>query len=130
MYLLGENTEVNPHEAFTLVNRALELDKDLTVAYYLLGDMYINGKGVQKDLKKAYDNFKKAQDDGHVESRFQIARMVSRGEVFELDDAYAAEIYKDLAAQNHIGANYHYGEVLFYGIGISLAYKRMIRTME
>ena len=130
MYLLGENTEVNPHEAFTLVNRALELDKDLTVAYYLLGDMYINGKGVQKDLKKAYDNFKKAQDDGHVESRFQIARMVSRGEVFELDDAYAAEIYKDLAAQNHIGANYHYGEVLFYGIGINQNVKESVKHLQ
>ena len=117
MYLHGENTEVNPHEAYTLINRALELDKDLTIAYYLLGDMYINGKGVQRDIKKAYNNFKIAQDEGHVESKYQIARMVSRGEVFELDDAYAADVYKELAEQNHIEANYHYGEALFYGIG-------------
>jgi hypothetical protein len=48
-------------------------------AQYNLGAFYLNGQGVQKDEKKAYDWFKKAALKGHEHAKQVIEKAATRG---------------------------------------------------
>lgn len=57
-------------------------------ARFLLGEMYYNALGVEKDAKKAFENFKSVSDD-LPEAGYMAASMVFRGEVKDVPKGMA-----------------------------------------
>ena len=48
-------------------------------AQELLGVMYLNGEGVDKDAQKAFDLLSKAANKGYTDSQYALALMYARG---------------------------------------------------
>jgi TPR repeat protein len=59
------------------VNKAIELGAN--EGYYLLGIAYQNGKGVEVDNAKAFENFKKAADYGVPEAIYSLSQCYKNG---------------------------------------------------
>lgn len=77
-------------------------------ARFLLGEMYYNGLGVEKDLKRAFENYKMAADQ-LVEAKYMAASMAFRGETKEMPKGMATTLLTEAAyhgykrAQNDLG---------------------------
>jgi len=65
-------------------------------ARFLLGEMYYNGWGVEKDNKRAFENYKQASDD-LIEARYMVASMAFRGEVKEMPKGTATTLLTEAA---------------------------------
>lgn len=50
-------------------------------AQYLLGDMYLNGMGVEKDMKKALSYFKQSSIQGNSKSMYEMAKLMLQNKV-------------------------------------------------
>ena len=77
-------------------------------ARFLLGEMYYHGLGVEKDLKRAFDNYKMAADT-LIEAKYMAASMAFRGETKEMPKGIATTYLTEAAyhgykrAQNDLG---------------------------
>ena len=77
-------------------------------ARFLLGEMYYNGFGVEKDLKRAFENYKAAANQS-VEAKYMAASMAFRGETKEMPKGAATTMLTEAAyhgykrAQNDLG---------------------------
>lgn len=65
-------------------------------ARFLLGEMYYNGWGVEKDNKRAFENYKSAADD-LIEARYMVASMVFRGEIKDAPKGTATTLLTEAA---------------------------------
>lgn len=65
-------------------------------ARFLLGEMYYNGWGVEKDNKRAFENYKLASDD-LIEARYMAASMAFRGEVKDMPKGQATALLTEAA---------------------------------
>ena len=77
-------------------------------ARFLLGEMYYNGFSVEKDLKRAFENYKAAANQS-VEAKYMAASMAFRGETKEMPKGAATTMLTEAAyhgykrAQNDLG---------------------------
>lgn len=77
-------------------------------ARYLLGEMYYNGLGIEKDAKRAFENFKAAADRS-VPAKYMAASMAFRGETKQMPKGRATAMLMQVAyrgykrAQNDLG---------------------------
>ncbi len=77
-------------------------------ARFLLAEMYYKGLGVEKDLKRAFDNYKMAADN-LIEAKYMAASMAFRGETKEMPKGIATTYLTEAAyhgykrAQNDLG---------------------------
>lgn len=69
-------------------------------ARYLLGEMYYNGFGVERDLKKAAENFKKAAES-MTEAKYMVALMSFRGEAKGMPKGQATAFLTDAAYRGY-----------------------------
>lgn len=60
-------------------------------AQYIIGEMYEQGRGVDKDIDTAIEWFSKAEDNGHQKAANRIARIKKRIEQAEQEKARAEE---------------------------------------
>ena len=65
-------------------------------ARFLLGEMYYNGLGVEKDNKRAFENYKSAADD-LIEAKYMVASMVFRGEIKDAPKGTATTLLTEAA---------------------------------
>lgn len=79
-------------------------------AQYKLGNMYCDGKGVEKDFEKAVKWYKKAAVQGHARAQFSLGLAYE----IELEEKKAIEWYEKAAELGEIKAQ----ERLVYGYGI------------
>lgn len=91
--------------------------KEAAFASILIGDMYKNGEGVNKDLTKAMEYYKKAAAKGNVVAMEQIGVMyTNKGEGPRRDFAKAMKWFKKAAelgsshAMYCVGWLYHFGD--------------------
>ncbi|CAI2173636.1 5372_t:CDS:1 [Funneliformis geosporum] len=119
-YLNGIGTEINKEIGYKLYNEATgkgdisvqnnELDKvnywyhqaaenDNKFAFYKLGEIYELGKGVSKNLVRAFEFYKKSANQGCLEALYKVAYYYDNGIVIEVDKEKALELYKIAAEE-------------------------------
>lgn len=104
----GNKAIIPQHE--TIVNNTGSVFSSL-----LLHECYQKGIGVGKNPKKAATYLEKAAEGGDKESQYAIALYYLNTN----QDTKAVEWFKKAAKQEHVGATYYYGNLLFNGKGIN-----------
>ncbi|ANG64165.1 hypothetical protein A8C75_17925 [Marinobacterium aestuarii] len=97
-------------------------------ALSMLGQMYENGWGVDKDLEKAAALFKRGANQGHLGSVNGLRRLKNIEYRQELNSVRLSAEAGDASAQNRLGEMYEFG----YGIerDPNLAYSWYLRAAE
>ena len=72
-------------------------------ARFLLGEMYYNGWGVEKDNKRAFENYKLASES-LIEARYMAASMAFRGEVKNMPKGEATTLLTEAAYHGSVHA--------------------------
>ena len=80
----------------------------------LIGRLYAEGLGVQKDNKLAYDYYMKASQLGDVQGTLSAAVALAEGRGVKKDRKVAAELFEKAALTGNAEANYNLG-LLFQG---------------
>ena len=65
-----------------------------------MGDAYYGGLGVEKDLAKAVDCYKKAVEKGVPNALYRLGVLSYYGEGVDKDEAYARSLLEKAAASN------------------------------
>ena len=86
-------------------------------AVHTLGQIYYEGRGVEKDWAKARKLFEKAAAAGHTFSMNSLGRMYQRGETVTADPALARRYWEESAARGDIYGLDNVGFVYLEGIG-------------
>lgn len=87
-------------------------------AQYIIGLMYKDGKGVQKDIKKAAEWFEKAAAQGNADSQNHIGIMYYLGYGVQKDIKKAIEWFEKAAVQGHSNAQFNLGVMYVLGHGV------------
>ena len=77
-------------------------------ARYLLGEMYYNGWGVEKDVRRAFENYELASED-LIEARYMAASMAFRGEIKGLPKGQATAMLTEAAYHGSVRAQTDFG---------------------
>lgn len=88
-----------------------------TTAQFKLGNMYLAGLGVSKDLREGTFWFRKAAEGGLAEAQYTIAAMYALGEGVPQDYAEARRWYLKAAAQGEPESLYSLGYMAANGQG-------------
>ena len=91
------NEEKRYDESFPYHKRSAE--KGDMYGLHNLGNAYFYARGVERDVKKAFDLWTEAGDKGNPDSHFTIGNIFFRGEYVEQDIALAIKCYT--FAANH-----------------------------
>ncbi|OPZ79465.1 MAG: Sel1 repeat protein [Alphaproteobacteria bacterium ADurb.Bin438] len=87
-------------------------DKD---AQFFLGMIYEKGEGARKNPIKAFENYQKAADQGHLFSILKVGWFYEMGIIENIDYEKAAFWYEKAANQKHLGAILKLGDFYFHG---------------
>src|SRR6185312_7224307 len=87
-------------------------------AQYNLGVQYQNGVGVEKNYKKAVEYYKKAVEQGHVESQCNLGICYQYGIGTEKCYEKAVKLYQKAIDQGHVYAQHCLGVCYMNGIGV------------
>ena len=92
-------------------------DRGNAEAQYILGLMYIEGKGVPQDYKQAIVWLRKAAEQGNAEAQFSLGLINELGQGVPPDLARAAFRYGEAARLGHAEAQYKLGAMHYHGRG-------------
>lgn len=81
----GIGTEKKFEEAFKWLTKAAEADETNDGAQYMLGILYFNGDGVDKDLVRSAQWYRKAAENGNEAAQYELALCYIYGEGVEAD---------------------------------------------
>ena len=84
----------------------------------MLGLLYQEGWGVQKDLIEAAKWFRKAADQGKAGAQSSLGSCYTNGTGVEKNDVEAVKWYRKAADQGEVGAQYNLGASYYTGIGV------------
>ncbi len=88
-----------------------------------LGVMYFEGIGVEKNLSKAADWYKKAAEQGYAVGQSNLATQLLHGLGVEQDATKAAKWYERAASQNYAQAQYALANLYVSGRGVDRDYR-------
>ncbi|TWI54372.1 hypothetical protein IQ22_02238 [Pseudomonas duriflava] len=106
----------NPREAARVILSAAK--EGLADGQALLGQILLDGHGIQKDPALALTWFRIAADNGHVMARNMMGRCLEHGWGCEPDATAAAQAYRMAAEQGLDWGVYNYANLLATGRGI------------
>lgn len=87
-------------------------------AQFNLGVMYIEGKGVAKNITEAIFWFDKAASTGHIEAQYNLGHLYFQNSDDEESIKKGVDWWRKSAEQGFAIAQYNYGRALFHGIGV------------
>lgn len=93
-------------------------DKRNIVAQSLLGMLYMDGRGVEKDLTIAIKWFRKAAEQDDAIAQYYLGMMYLNGNGVERDEEVAANWLHKSAEQDNALAQYQLGEMYLKGKGV------------
>ena len=102
----------------------ISIKKNDTYSSWLLGVMYENGEGVDKDLNKAFGYFKLAANHGYDDAQNAVGFAYENGDGVKKDLKKAFQYYKLSADQGYDVAQNNLGDAYSNGEGIEKDYKR------
>jgi TPR repeat protein len=87
----------NYKKAKYYAQKAIKSDMKMAIsmAGYLLGNMYLTGEGILQDYKKAEEMFKKAIQAGDKESKCRLGLLYIKEEKYNLAKKYLRDGYND-----------------------------------
>ena len=142
MYLKGEGVFKDYNKAFSLFNKAAELDEDDSTVKVIIANMYHYGWGVTQNYEKAYELYKKVIDSDELESgcvdpdireaTYQLGVMYENGEGVKQDATEAVRLYTDVyelrafdkEGEPGVEACYRLGMMYYYGKGVEQDYNK------
>ena len=83
-----------------------------------LGELYLTGRGVEKDLAKGAELCKKAADHGHVPSQTLVGRLYATGQGLEKNPELAARYMTKAANGGDSNAQASLAEMYWKGLGV------------
>jgi TPR repeat protein len=105
-------------ECFDMLRRVLEVDPHHALAQFSLGNVYLNGEGVETDTVQAVSWYRKAAVQGHTGAQYNLGNMCRKGKGVEKDAVQAASWYRKAAVQGDAGAQCNLGSVYETGEGV------------
>jgi formylglycine-generating enzyme required for sulfatase activity len=93
-------------------------DQGRAEAQFMLGTLYVAGKGLPKDLSEAAKWYRKAADQGDRNAEFALGVLSSRGLGVPQDAVQAAYWYGKAADEGHAGAEYALARKYIEGDGV------------
>ncbi|MGN1062845.1 MAG: tetratricopeptide repeat protein [Alphaproteobacteria bacterium] len=94
---------------------------DATASYYM-GEMYLNGYGVEADKNKAIEYFQKADNAGNTDATAALAKLVYHDDTIENNHEIGLEYLKKVAYAGNADALYELGEIYANGDGVDKEY--------
>lgn len=117
-----ENNDLKERNINDIISMANEGNVD---AMNELGVRYINGEGVEKDEKKAFELFNSASKKDCIKAKFNLAMCYYNGNGIEQNDTVSFNILKELAEKyNHARSYYYLGEFYFFGGPVEIDYEK------
>ncbi len=114
LYEEGKGVQQNTVKAFEWYRRAASsgqvdaqykfataLEKEQPDAIFIMGMMYMDGEGVDKNIPEAIKRFKSAADKGHAEAQFMLGSMYAEGDGVARSDSEAKKWWQMAAVQGH-----------------------------
>ena len=95
-------------------------------AQYVVGAMYLGGKGVAKDPKQALDWITKSANNGYKDAQFILGAMYFGGRGVAKDMKLGASWYRKAAEQGHVKAQFILGLCYKFGQGVAQDQNQMI----
>ncbi len=92
-----------------------------------LGRKYYNGRGVNKDYKKAFEYFSQAAQKGNLQAQYNLGIIYENGKGVKQDYQEAMKWYLKVAAQNYVKAQLNIAMIYKNGKGVKQDYKEAIR---
>ena len=90
-------------------------DQGYADAQFYLGNVYLNGEGLQENVVEAVKWYRKAADQGYVKAQFNLAQAYFIGKGVPKNGAEAVKWYGKAAEQGDSQAHYELG--VLYGVG-------------
>ena len=87
-------------------------------AQFILGGMYVTGRGGPQDDAEAVAWYRRAAEQGHARAQYNLGAMYDQGRGGPQDDAEAVAWYRRAAEQGHARAQYNLGGMCREGRGV------------
>ena len=118
MYMEGDGTDKNPHEAIRCYEKGAELGNAYSANK--LGNIYYNGKSVAENPHKAFEFYKRAVelDGNYIQAVTNLAWCYRKGYGTDKNSAKAFELYKRAAQEGDADAMTVVGYMLHVGEGV------------
>lgn len=103
-------------------------EKENHEAQYNLGILYMKGLGVEKDLKAAFNWYKRSAKNGNTDAMYNLGIMYNKGKVIYRSPKDATKWWKkaaelgNAAAQFNIAVEYAYGRNLGKNIPLAISW--------
>lgn len=97
-------------------------DEQNATALYYMGQMYMNGQGVDKDTNKATEFFQKSDALGNQQATAALAKLVYYDDSIENNHEIGLEYLKKSAYNGNVDALYELGEIYSNGTGVEKDY--------
>ena len=88
---------------------------DYVLSYRALGDIYLNGWGVESDVEKGIAYLTKAAEKDHEDTQLRLASVYHNGEHVDKDFSKAKYWFEKYLSHGSAEANYRMGRCLFEG---------------
>ena len=83
--------------------------KDHEAINFLAGQYYYGGRGLQKDMVRAFELYNEAAELGSIQALFSLGNAYLRGDGVETDEARAIHFYEKAALQGHVESRHNLG---------------------
>lgn len=105
-----------PRHAARLILEAA--DKGIVDAQAMLGQILLDGRGIQADHTLALQWFRHAADQGHIDALNMVGRCLENGWGTQVDHTAAADCYLRVAQTGYEWGQYNYANMLAKGLGV------------
>lgn len=122
----GWHGETNYERAFTMYEKAAMFGK-ISRAWKAMGNLYMNGRGVERDVEEAISCFEVAADGNDREAMYNLGLIYLRGNDVEADYEEARDWFEQAAELGEPKSMYHIGELYRLGYGVE---KDMDKALE
>lgn len=103
---------------------------DHAPSQYLLGTMYMFGKGIKKDETCAVYWYKKAANNGHAKAKYNLGIAYANGIGVLVDMGQAIDWWQSAASQGSHDAQYNLGLIYSQGVGVKRNAKEAVQWYQ
>ncbi len=97
---------------------------------YLLGTIYMFGKGIKKDEIRAVYWYKKAAGHGHIKAKYNLGIAYANGIGVLVDMDQAIDWWQSAASQGNHDAQYNLGLIYSQGVGVKRDAKEAVEWYQ
>lgn len=117
--LTGKGVEQNPEEAFQWLSQVLPETDPVETNFYL-GEYYLRFAAGEDAKAKAVEHYRRAANQGHAQSQYELAMLLLTGEGVEQDLSGAFRLFSEAAAAGIVPAYFQLGECYAKELGTAM----------